>query len=277
MIDLHLHTTASDGRLTARELVTRAAAARLAVMAVTDHDTTASVAEARGYAEAVGVALITGIEITAIDTGSDVHILGYFMDPGHAGLATFLSQQRDSRIARVEAIADRLAALGVPIDIKTLLIEAQTQSGRSVGRPQVARAMVIAGHVRDVREAFDRWLGEGLPAFIRREGAPSETVIDVIHQAGGIASVAHPGKSIPDERLSVLCNAGLDALEAFHPDHDGARTAHYVRLAAALGLLVTGGSDFHGDPDHGWAIGAVGLPPADWRRLSDARHRHARG
>ena len=276
MIDLHLHTTASDGRLTARELVDRAAAARLAVMAVTDHDTTASVAEAHVYATSAGIELISGIEITAIDTGADVHILGYFMDPSHESLAAFLAGQRASRVARVEAIADRLAMLGLPIDITALLIDAQTQSGRSVGRPQVARAMVVAGHVRDVREAFDRWLGGGLPGFIRRDGAPSEAVIEVIHQAGGLASIAHPGKSISDDRLFVLRDAGLDAIEAYHPDHDAARTAHYVRRAAALGLLVTGGSDFHGDPDHGRAVGAVGLPPVEWRRLSDARHRYVR-
>jgi 3',5'-nucleoside bisphosphate phosphatase len=276
MIDLHLHTTASDGRLSARELVDRVAAARLAVMAVTDHDTTASVAEAQALAAAAGIEAISGIEITAVDAARDVHILGYFFDPAHAALSAFLARQRASRLARVQAIADRLASLHLPIDIAPLLAEAGTQSGRSIGRPQVARAMVAAGHVSDVREAFDRWLGDGLPGFIRRDGARSEDVVAVIHEAGGIASVAHPGKSITDARLTELRDAGLDALEAFHPDHDPARTAYYLRLAAGLGLLTTGGSDFHGDPSHGRPVGAVTLPTAEWSRLSDARHRHAR-
>lgn len=277
LVDLHLHTTASDGRLTARELVDRAIAARLRVMAVTDHDTTASVVEAQGYAAAAGIESISGIEITAVDAGADVHILGYFLDPAHSGLSVFLARQRASRVARVEAIAARLASLGVPIDVAPLLAEAQRQGGRSIGRPQVARAMVTAGHVRDTREAFDRWLGSGLPGFVRREGSGSEDVIAAIHDAGGIASMAHPGKSIGDERLTALRGAGLDALEAYHPDHDTARVAHYLQLARGLGLLVTGGSDFHGEPDHGRALASVTLPPAEWDRLLDARARHARG
>lgn len=277
LVDLHLHTTASDGRLTARELVDRAIAARLRVMAVTDHDTTASVVEAQGYAAAAGIESISGIEITAVEAGADLHILGYFLDPAHDGLSAFLARQRASRVGRVEAIAARLASLELPIDVAPLLADANRQGGRSIGRPQVARAMVTAGHVRDTREAFDRWLGAGLPGFVRREGSGAEEVIATIHAAGGLASVAHPGKSISDERLTALRDAGLDAIEAFHPDHDAARVAHYTQFAASLGLLVTGGSDFHGDPDHGRAIGSISLPAPGWERLRDARARHARG
>lgn len=276
MIDLHLHTTASDGRLSPDALVEQAAAGRLSVMAVTDHDTTAAVPEVQALARANGIDAISGIEITAIDGGRDVHVLGYFIDPAHAGLATFLQRQREARIARVEAIGRRLASLGVPVDLEGVLIAARQQSGRSIGRPQVARAMVDAGHVADTREAFDRWLGQGLPGFVPRQGAGSEQVIAVIHDAGGLASIAHPGKSISDERISSLRHNGLDALEAFHPDHDLARVGHYVALAATLGLLLTGGSDFHGDPSHGLPPGSVTLPSAEWQKLSAARNRHAR-
>jgi predicted metal-dependent phosphoesterase TrpH len=276
LIDLHLHTTASDGRLPPDALVEQAAAAGLSVMAVTDHDTTASVPEVQALARANGIDAISGIEITAIDGGRDVHVLGYFIDPAHPGLATFLQRQRETRIARVEAIGRRLASLGVPVDLDGVLNAARQQSGRSIGRPQVARAMVDAGHVADTREAFDRWLGQGLPGFVPRQGAGSEQVIAVIHEAGGLASIAHPGKSISDDRISSLRHEGLDALEAFHPDHDLTRVEHYVALAAALGLLLTGGSDFHGDPSHGLAPGSVTLPSAEWRKLSAARHRHAR-
>ena len=245
-------------------------------MAVTDHDTTASVAEVQALARARSIDAISGIEITAIDAGRDVHVLGYFVEPGHAGLSAFLTRQREARVARVEAIGQRLASLGVPIDLEGLLADARQHNGRSIGRPQVARAMVTAGHVADTREAFDRWLGQGLPAFVPRQGAASEHVIAVIHDAGGVASIAHPGKSITDARIASLHAHGLDALEAFHPDHDATLVDHYVALAGRLGLLMTGGSDFHGDPSHGLAPGSVTLPAAEWQRLSAARHLHAR-
>jgi hypothetical protein len=243
-------------------------------MSVTDHDTTAAVEEVQTLARARGIDAISGIEITAIDAGRDVHVLGYFIDPRDNALSAFLASQRAARVARVEAIGHRLASLGVPIDLDSLLEEARQQSGRSIGRPQVARAMVQAGHVADTREAFDRWLGRGLPGFVPRQGADSERVIAIIHEARGLASIAHPGKSITDERLRVLRENGLDALEAFHPDHDGALVQHYVSLAAALGLLITGGSDFHGDPSHGSTLGAVTLPEPEWQRLSERRRHH---
>jgi predicted metal-dependent phosphoesterase TrpH len=267
MIDLHLHTTASDGRLTPRELVEAAAAAGLSVMAVTDHDTTAAIADVGALAAARGIEAISGIEITAIDDGADVHILGYFFDAGNEALARFLEAQRGARLARVHAIAERLASLGMPIDVEPVIAEGRRQTGRSVGRPQVARAMVAAGYVADTRQAFDQWLGRGLPAFVARAGAGSEQVIAVIHHAGGLASVAHPVKSVSDARIAELRAAGLDAIEVFHPDHTADLVEHYGRLAASLGLLTTGGSDFHGDPAHGPSPGSVTLPPSEWQRL----------
>lgn len=276
MIDLHLHTTASDGRLTPAELVDGAAAAGLRAMAVTDHDTTAAVADVQALARGRGIDAISGIEITAIDAGSDVHVLGYFIDQDASGLSAFLASQRALRVARVEAIGHRLAALGLPINLESVLADARRQTGRSIGRPQVARAMVDAGHVADTREAFDRWLGRGLPAFIPRQGADSERVIDIIHEARGIASIAHPGKSVTDDRIRALRDRGLDALEAFHPDHDAALVQHYVQVAGTLDLLMTGGSDFHGDPSHGSLLGTVTLPEAEWQRLNARRPRHAR-
>jgi 3',5'-nucleoside bisphosphate phosphatase len=273
MVDLHLHTTASDGRLTPAELVDSAALAGLRVVSVTDHDTTAAVDDVQALARARGIEAISGIEITAIDDGRDVHVLGYFIQPYDTALSAFLASQRAARVARVEAIGERLAALGLPVDLGPLLADARQQTGRSVGRPQVARAMVEAGHVADTREAFDRWLGKGLPGFIPRQGADSERVIAIIHEARGIASIAHPGKSVTDARIRALRDNGLDALEAFHPDHDGALVRHYVDVACDFGLLMTGGSDFHGDPSHGSTLGAVTLPDPEWQRLTE-RRRH---
>ncbi len=276
-VDLHLHTTASDGRSTPRELVAHAVAGGVSVMAATDHDTIAASAEVQAVAREHGIEAIAGIEITAVESGRDVHILGYFVDTADAALAAFLGAQREGRVARVEAIGIRLAELGVPVDIEPILAKARREPNRSVGRPQVARAMVEAGHVIDTRAAFDRWLAEGHPAFIPRMGATPETVIEIIHLAGGMASIAHPGKTRIDARLASLRDAGLDALEAFHSDHDPATVARYTRLADDLGLLVTGGSDFHGDPGHGLMPGSVTLPAPHWERLLDRRHGHGPG
>jgi predicted metal-dependent phosphoesterase TrpH len=264
-VDLHLHTTASDGRCTPQELVDRAVSAGVTAMAVTDHDTTAAVAEVQALARARGIDAISGIEITAVDAGRDVHILGYFIDPDNPQLAGFLSRQRAERVARVKVVGDRLAQLGMPIDITPMLAHAHEDGGRSIGRPQIARAMVAAGHVADSRQAFDRWLATGRPAFVPRAGAPPEEVIPLVRGAGGLASLAHPGQTAIDARISELCVAGLDAIEVYHPEHDSASTERYRRLASRLRLLVTGGSDFHGDPSHGLEPGSVTLP-ADARR-----------
>ena len=269
-VDLHLHTTASDGRCSPKELVDRASAAGVTVLGVTDHDTTAAIAEVSEVARPRGIEVIAGIEITAVEAGRDVHVLGYFIDPADVQLAGFLERQRRQRIERVRAVGDRLAQLGVPIDIRPLVRKAKEEGGRSIGRPQIARAMIDAGYVADSREAFDKWLATGRPAFVPRAGAPPEEVITIIHAADGVASLAHPGQTAVDARISAWVDAGLDALEVFHPDHDKASTDRYRSLARHLKLLVTGGSDFHGDPAHGWEPGAVSLPADEWLRFRDA-------
>ena len=268
LIDLHLHTTASDGLCTPRELVAQAAAAGLTTLAVTDHDTMAAVGEVAALAGAAGIRLVPGIEITAIEDGADVHILGYFLDPASPPLTTFLAAQRDSRVERVRAIAARLATLGVHIDTGPLLDAASRRDGSSVGRPQVARALVAAGHAVDTNDAFERWLGRGKPGFVPRSGACAEDVIRIIHDAGGLASLAHPGVTKVDARLAVLRDAGLDALEAYHSDHDADMRDRYLRIARDLGMLVTGGSDYHGDPAHGVSPGMVALPADEFHRFS---------
>jgi 3',5'-nucleoside bisphosphate phosphatase len=274
MTDLHMHTTASDGRCTPRELVDRVAAAGITVMAVTDHDTTAAVAEVQALAKAGGIEAHAGIEITAVEDGRDIHMLGYFLNPAEPRLIEFLRVQRETRVKRVHEIAAKLAELGVPIDLQALLDEAQRNVGRSIGRPQVARALQRAGHVADTREAFERFLSNDGPAFVSRPGSSPEVVISLIHRAGGVASLAHPGRTRIDSRIKPLSLAGLDAIEVYHSDHDQAAIERYHRMASELGLLMTGGSDFHGDPAHGIEPGASTLPPAEWERLSAARSRH---
>jgi hypothetical protein len=274
VIDLHLHTTASDGRCTPHDLVDRARAAGLTIMAVTDHDTTGAVAEVRAGAAAHGLTAIPGIEITAVEDGWDVHVLGYFLDPADAPLQRFLADQRANRIRRVERIGRRLAERGLRIDIDAILDETRQHSAHAVGRPQVARAMVAAGLVASVQEAFDRWLGRGGPAFVPRDGEPPERVIDIIHASHGLASLAHPGRTRIDGRIRALRDAGLDAIEAYHPDHSPQQVDGYAELASDLGLLLTGGSDFHDDPSRAVRPGTAALPVGEWRRLLAAQGRH---
>jgi predicted metal-dependent phosphoesterase TrpH len=247
------------------------------VLGVTDHDTLAGCGEAAAACAAEGLEFVPGIEITAAVDGGDVHVLGYFLDVRSAAMQTFLEEQRRRRVDRVRQIVDRLGDHGIALDADEILRPALNDRSRSVGRPWVARALVAAGHVTDSNEAFDRWLERGRPAFVPRTGgAPAET-FERIHEAGGIASLAHPGLVGHDEWLPLFAGDGLDALEAYHPDHDASATSHYVALAGRLGLAVTGGSDYHGDPSHGpGSPGAISLPPDQFERLK-ARRRSVPG
>ena len=276
MIDLHLHTTASDGRLTPTELVGRAAASGVRVLAVTDHDTTDGIDEAAVAASRRALVFVPGIEITAVERGRDVHMLGYFFDPLEENLVQLLVRQRATRVRRIGDIAARLEQLGLPVDVQPLLEKARAQNNKSIGRPALARAMIAAGYVATISEAFDTWLGQGRPAFVERAGPSPEDVIATLHRAGGIASLAHPGRTRIDERLASLRDNGLDAIEVYHSDHDDSMIQAYLDLARHLNLLITGGSDFHGDPAHGLEPGTSTLPTSEWERLSSARGTHGR-
>jgi len=268
VIDLHTHSTASDGRLTPRELVARAAAAGVTTLALTDHDTLAGCAEAAEACATSGLRFVPGIEITAVLADADVHVLGYFVETRSPALLGFLSEQRRRRLHRVREMVERLRRLGIVLDAEAILKPGLDDAGLAAGRPWIARALVDAGYVSTTDEAFDRWLARGRPAFTPRNGpAPAEAFVR-IHEAGGIASLAHPGLTRVDEWISEFVDAGLDAIEAYHSRHDPDEAARYVRLAADLHVLVTGGSDFHGDPSHGpKEPGGVVLPAADFDRL----------
>jgi predicted metal-dependent phosphoesterase TrpH len=272
LIDLHTHTTASDGRCTPAELVDRAAAGGVSVLAVTDHDTVAGCAAAAEACARANIAFVAGIEITAVLEERDVHVLGYFVDTGSSALQQFLAEQRQRRIDRIREIAQRLAAHGVALDIDAILQPGLADASRAVGRPWIARALVASGHVADVAEAFERWLSPGRPAFVPRIAAEPEEVFRRIHDAGGLASLAHPVQNKRDDRIPHYVAGGLDALEVYHTDHDAAATARYLALASSLNLAVTGGSDFHGDEEHGGGgPGRVSLPREDYERLLDRR------
>ncbi len=261
MIDLHTHTTASDGRCTPAELVNRASAAGVTILSVTDHDTVAACAEAAEACRAHGIEFVPGIEVTAVAEGRDVHVLGYFLDTSSTLLLEFLEIQRRRRIERLRAMLERLAARGVALDTEAILAPALEDPSRAAGRPWIARELVRGGHVADTGEAFDRWLAAGRPAFVPRTGAPPDEVVARLHQAGGMASLAHPGLLRRDEWIAGYAAAGLDALEAYHTKHERLDTERYLEMAARLGLAVSGGSDFHADTAHAAiAPGAVSLP-----------------
>jgi len=271
VIDLHLHTTASDGSLSPADLVARATSAGISTLAVTDHDTVAGLAEARAAAALHGVRFVNGIEITAIEAGRDVHVLGYFFDPENTALVQFLVKQRTDRIRRVEEIAARLAASGHRVDVTDVLRDGAAH-GRSIGRPHLADALIAAGHVRNRDEAFDRFLGHGCAAFVARRGAPAAEVVSVIKAAGGIASLAHPGLSRVDELIPSLAAAGLAALEVRHSEHDAQTEARYRALATSHGLAVSGGSDFHADNTaRAPRLGLVSLSAAEFTALEARR------
>ncbi len=185
MIDLHLHTTASDGLLAPAALVLRAAECGLRTISVTDHDTCAGLTEAGNAAHRSGVRLIPGVEITAVEEGRDVHMLAYFLDASNPAFDEFLRSQRAERAQRVREIGERLATLGYAIDADALVARTLGGEKRSVGRPQIADALVAAGHVRDRDEAFERLLAIGRPAFVPRRGPRPETVIAIVRDAGG--------------------------------------------------------------------------------------------
>ena len=276
MIDLHLHTTASDGRLPPRTLVRRAAGAGIRVMSVTDHDSVAGLEDARQTAEAAGITFVDGIELTAVHLGRDVHILAYFIDTTDQTLLEFLQRQRDRRTDRLREIGERLAALGAPVDVEAILGKVASHPGSSAGRPFIARALVQAGHATSSQDAFDRFLSTGQPAFVPRVGPSPIEVVELVHRVRGLASMAHPGVTKQPPLMTALVDAGLDAIEVYHSDHTLEIRRDLQAFVSKYRLLTTGGSDFHGDEDRNRIIGAVTLPQADFARLeSTARERRA--
>ena len=267
MIDLHLHTTASDGRLTPAELVDRAAQVGLTVISVTDHDTVKAVDEATVLASQRGIRVVPGIEVTAVEAGRDVHLLAYFVDHRDEPLLAFLSSQRGLREERAREIGRRLAACGVPIDLDALIERARSIPGKTIARPSIARALVRAGHVASIQEAFDRWLASGQPAFVPRIGPTPFDVLGIVHGARGIVSFAHPGVTKKDHLLAPLAAAGLDAIEIHHSDHLPEVREHYRTVARALDLATSGGSDFHGYGETRATLGLVHLPIDEFAAL----------
>jgi 3',5'-nucleoside bisphosphate phosphatase len=265
-IDLHLHTTASDGLLEPAAAIQAARAAGVGVVSITDHDAVDGLDEARRAAAAARLTLIPGVELSAYWGRVEFHILGYFFDPESGVLRAFLQNTREARHRRLHAMLSRLQAMGMAIPADEVFGRARNGN---VGRPHLARALIERGFVTSADEAFDRYLGTDKPAYVPRVDVSVGAAIRVIRAAGGIAAVAHPGLHNRDEAIPDLVREGLEAIEVYHPQHAFGRTARYHRLARRLNLLVTGGSDFHGAAkgDHAATLGVPSLPESEFDRL----------
>lgn len=244
-VDLHSHTTASDGTLSPRDLVRAAVKRGVRVLAITDHDSTEGLRDA--FDEAARhppLTIVPGLEINCDVPGAEVHVLGYYVDYEAAWFQDFLREQRAERAARVHRIAERLAELGMPIDPAEVF--AIVKEG-SPGRPHVAQVMVQRGYVKSVREAFDKWLHANGPANVPRKRLTPMDAIAVIRRAGGVPVFAHPGLASRDELVPDMVAAGLMGIETYYAEHSAAQIAHYKDLCRQHGLIATGGSDYHGE------------------------------
>jgi 3',5'-nucleoside bisphosphate phosphatase len=267
-IDLHSHSTASDGTDPPAEVMRRARAAGLDVIALTDHDTLAGHAEARG-ALPPGLALVPGMELSCRLDGHSVHLLAYHVDPAHAGLAEQLHAITTDRLRRARDMVDKLRELGV--DITWEQVAAIAGDG-VVARPHIARAMVAAGAIARPDQAFTpEWIGAGGRAYVSRYALDPEDAVRLVSSAGGVSVLAHPGVpqgawKIGDEAVARLAAAGLAGLEVAHPDHDDAERIHLAALAATLSLVSSGGSDDHGSLT-GHRLGCETIAPGEYERL----------
>jgi len=266
--DLHAHTTASDGTLAPDALVARAIERGLDVLAVTDHDSVAGIAAAVAAARGTALTVVPGVELSAVWEDRDVHVLGYFIDAEDAHLLAHLEDLRLARLHRAEAIVAALREAGYDVRIEEVL---DLAGGGSVGRSHVARALVNGGHVPSVPDAFANLLGRGRPFYVSKDVRSPVDVLEVIRSAGGLSVLAHPGVTHVDDLVPTLVEGGLSGIEAFHAEHTPEDRERYARLAADLGLLVTGGSDFHGIGTPAAELGSVDLPPEAVERLLAAR------
>ena len=277
-IDLHLHTTASDGAFAPADLVRMACQAGLDCIAITDHDSTDGVAAAQEAGQALGVRVIAGIEFNTMWHGQSVHILGYFVNTENPELQAVVARQRDGRLYRAQQMVQKLAALNLPLVWEEIL---QRADGGAVGRPHIAKAMIAQGYVRDSNEAFDKFLGHGMPAYVEQPKLTPAEAVALLHRAGAAAGLAHPYNVEGADQVDLeslvpeLAGAGLDAIEAYYTGYGAARRAAILRMAERFGLIPTGGSDFHGGGILPLAeLGTIHVPPASLAQLEAAVKQH---
>lgn len=255
--DLHLHTRYSDGTYSPEEVVAQAQRLGFAAIALTDHDTVEGCAAVGQLCTAAGIEFISGTELTAEQDGHEIHILGYLIDVHHPKLLAELARFQSVRQNRIHEMVARLNQLNVPLRVESVFALANCQSP---GRPHVARALVQARLCGNLDEAFERFLKKGRPAWVPKFKMSAAEAIALLHEAGGVAVMAHPGLNRTDEVIPAMVAAGMDGIECFHTKHSTSTSEHYLEIADRFQLLVTGGSDCHGMSKGAPVMGTVKLP-----------------
>ncbi len=273
-IDLHIHSRASDGHLSPTAVVDAAVAGRLDVIALTDHDTVAGVAEAREAARERPIQLIPGIEVSTRHGDAEIHVLGYFVDPGSDAMVRHSEAARERRLDRARRMVAKLQEQGVRLDFDDVLREAGAEVA-AIGRPHIARALFAGGHTRYYAEAFDRYLSDEGSAFVRTEFPAVREAIETIHEAGGVAVWAHPPVLLFDAEIRTFADWGLDGVECYRPATPPAESQLFEAAARAMGLLRSGGSDWHGP--HRSQLGQFAVREDDVRELLESGARRGRG
>lgn len=266
-VDLHVHSTASDGKLTPAEVIGEAAEKGMSYIALADHDTVDGIAAAKKAAQSFpGLTVIPAIEISTDIPQGEVHVLGYFIDYTDAELLAKLEDFKDSRLKRAQAMVAKLADLGVPVAWQRVL---EIAGSSTIGRPHIAQAMMEKGHVASFKNAFDEYLGHGKPAYVAREKMLPAEAVAIIVKAKGLPVLAHPlTTEDPEGLITELKPAGLVGLEAFYGEYDAEEVEGLLALAQKHGLIATGGSDFHGiEPEEETAIGGADVPLEAVERL----------
>jgi predicted metal-dependent phosphoesterase TrpH len=257
-VDLHAHTVFSDGLFTPEELVAQAARLELVAVAITDHDAVGGIDRAAAAGRQLQLEVVPGVEMSCIANGVDVHILAYYIDWHQPAVEQFFEMVRQKRTERAEKMVSKLNEMGVDISLRQVLAQAQ---GAATGRPHVAQALVDAGAVRTIDEAFQRYIGYDGPAYFPKMQMTPKQAMDFIHLHGGVAVVAHPGTYHNDSAVYSAIAAGADGIEVWHPDHAQRGVDHYREMATKNGLLMTGGSDCHGGRKLGKVfLGSVTVP-----------------
>lgn len=256
-VDLHVHTSFSDGLLTPAKTVELADSLLLAAVAITDHDTVEGIEGALRAAVQLSVEVVPGVELSTEYDNREVHILGYYIDHTHPGLCVLLEKLRRSRHERAQKIVDKLRHLGFVVDYQEVM---RLAGEAAPGRVHIARALVNNGHVESVRNAFEQLIGYRRPAYVERLKLSPGDAISAIRAAGGVAVWAHPGLTGNDRLLEKFLSWGLKGLEVYHPDHGCLQAARYRKMADRKNLCITGGSDFHGsDASRARGLGSCGV------------------
>jgi predicted metal-dependent phosphoesterase TrpH len=266
-IDLHMHSTASDGSDAPEAVAALAERNGLAVIALTDHDSLDGIPAAAARAEAAGIRLIPGVELSVHEEGTDVHLLAYGFDPTDPELTASIARYRDARRERARKILARLKGLGIRVPLETVEEIAQ---GGALGRPHVAEALLQAGHIETFNEAFQRFLGAHAPAYVAKAVVRLEEAVSVVRDAGGVTVLAHPGTLNRDHLIPGWARRGLDGIEVWHSKHDATAIARYQGFAKLHGLLMTGGSDYHGERTPAVTIGSVPIPESILAPMDEA-------